>query len=339
MTENPLPAAEEGLRRQFDACRGAALVYAAVKLGLPETMGAGRWTAEQLAPALEASPPHLFRFLRALCVLGICEEAPDRGFTLAPLGRSLLPGAPARLREKAVLTVEQYWQPWARLVHSLKTGQPAFDHVFGTDVWDWRRTNAAQGALFDAYFAPETAEQAKSIVAAPAFATARVVADIGGGDGALLAAVLEAHPHVAGILLDRPQTIERARARFQSPTFAGRVRLVAGDFTTGIPVEADLYLLKHVLHDWNDAECRTILANCRAAVPGGARLLVIEQLLPGRAADDPQAVMLDLHMMVVTGGRERSLDEFQALLAQSGFAVSGVIPAACGVSVIEAAPA
>ncbi|HEY8266493.1 MAG TPA: methyltransferase, partial [Steroidobacteraceae bacterium] len=188
MTENPLPAAEEGLRLQLDACRGAAIVYAAVKLGLPETMGSRRWTAEQLAHALELSPPHLFRFLRALCTLGICAEAPERGFTLAPLGRSLLPGAPSRLREMALLMVEQYWGPWADLVHSLRTGQPSFDHVFGTDVWDWRRSNAAQGALFDAYYAPETAEQANSIVAAPAFARARVVADIGGGSGTLLAA-------------------------------------------------------------------------------------------------------------------------------------------------------
>lgn len=339
MTENLLLAAEERLRLQFDACHEAALVYAAVKLGLPETMGSRRVTPESLAQELDLSPPHLFRFLRALCVLGICEEAPNHSFSLAALGRSLLPGSPSRLRGKAMLEVEQYWRPWADLVHSLNTGQPAFDHVFGTDVWKWRGSNAGKGAEFDAYYGPETAGQAESIVATSVFAGARLVADIGGGNGALLAAILNAHAHTEGILLDLPQTIERAHTHFQSSALAERARLVACDFMTGIPVKADLYVLKHVLHDWDDAGCRTLLAHCRAAMPADARLLVIEQLLPDRAADDPRAIMLDMHMMVVTGGRERRLDEFLNLLAQAGFATSAVIPTACGVSIIEAVPA
>src|SRR3990170_2145577 len=151
MDQGEQQAFEERLRRQIEAYHESALLYAAVKLGLPDRMGARPWRPEQLAEELSLSPSHLLRFLRGLCTIGLCEERKDGTFALTPLGQSLAPGSPSRLAEKVQIVVEQYWQPWAELVSCLKTGKPAFDRVFGMTVSDWRDANAEQGALFDAY--------------------------------------------------------------------------------------------------------------------------------------------------------------------------------------------
>ncbi len=327
---------EERLRLQIEAYHASALVYAAVKLGLPDRMGIRSWPPEQLAAELGLSAPHLLRFLRGLSALGICDELPDGSFALAPAGRSLQSASPSRLAEKVQIVVEQYWQPWANLVSCLETGKPSFDHVFGMTVWDWRRQHGEQDALFNAYLAKETLAQADSILEALDFSRARSVADIGGGGGGLIAAVVKAHPHVEGVLFDRLQTIETAKPYLQSLGVAERVQCLGGDFLSEVPVKADLYLLKSVLQQWNDADSATILRNCRSAMQDAARLLVIERLLPEQASDDPASIMVDLHMMTITGGRTRSLDQFEALLSQAGLRIAKVTPTRSGLAIIEA---
>lgn len=156
----------ERLRFQIEAYHASALVYAAIKLGLPDRMGPRAWTPEQLAEALHLSAPHLLRFLRGLCTIGICAERADGKFALAPGGHSLKTASPSRLAEKVQIVVGQYWAPWAGLVSCLQTGAPAFEQVFGKTVWDWRRAHAEQGALFDTYVAKETVAQADAIVGA-----------------------------------------------------------------------------------------------------------------------------------------------------------------------------
>jgi predicted O-methyltransferase YrrM/AraC-like DNA-binding protein len=328
---------EERLRLQIEAYHEAALVYAAVKLGLPDRMGTRAWTSEQLTAELGLSPPHLLRFLRGLSTLGICEELPDGSFTLAPAGQSLQSGAPSRLAEKVRIVVEQYWQPWANLVSCLETGKPAFDHVFGMTVWDWRRQHAEQGDIFNSYLAKETLAQADSILEALDASRVRTIADIGGGGG-LIAAVVRANPQVQGILFDRPQTLETAKRFLQSLGVAERVQCMSGDFLSAVEVQADLYLLKSVLQQWDDADSLTILRNCRSAMQDAARLLVIERLIPERALADPAAIMVDLHMMTITGGRVRSREQFEALLSQAGFTLAKVMPTRSGLTIIDAVP-
>ncbi|HEV7463472.1 MAG TPA: methyltransferase [Methyloceanibacter sp.] len=335
-------AFEERLRLQIEAYHESALVYAAVKLGLPDRMATRAWTSEQLAAELGLSAPHLLRFLRGLCTLGICEELPDGSFTLAPGGRSLSSSSPSRLAKKVQIVVEQYWRPWMELLLTLKTGGPAFDNVFDMSVTEWRREHADQGAMFESYLTAETFDQAGSIIEAldPAAEAARV-ADIGGGCGALLAPLLIAYPHLTGALFDKPHMIEMAKpflqvfGQFRLPE---RIELVAGDFFADIPVRADIYLLKGVLQQWDDASARTILANCRKAMPEDARLAIIERVLPERAMADPAAVMLDLHMMTITGGHVRSLAQFEALLSQAGLTIAKVMPTRSGLSIVEAIP-
>ena len=341
MTENSRTASavEEQLRLQIDAYHASAMVYTAAKLGLADRMGFGRWTAEQLAKELRLSPAPLIRFLRGLSTVGLCAELPDQTFALTSAGLALKADLPSCLREKVMIVVEQYWQPWANLIHSLQTGSPAFDHVFGMAVWDWRRLHSEHGALFDSWAAHESLAQAGAIVEALDLSGVGTVADIGGGGGGLIAALVRAYPKIACVLFDQPQTIETAEKVIASGGLAERVKLVAGDFFAEIPVLADLYLLKCVLHDWDDAKCQVILTNCRAVMPDRARLLVIERHLPERAFDDLEAIKSDLHMMAITGGKERSLEQFSALLARSGLAIAKVYPTRSGLSIIEALPA
>ena len=330
---------EERLRSAIEAYHASALAYAAVKLGLPERMGARPWTAEALATELGLSAPHILRFLRGLVTLGVCEEHPDGSFALTSLGQSLKPGSPSRLGEKVMIVVEQYWQPWADLVSTLQTGAPAFDHVFGTDVWAWRNENFRGGDIFAAYVASETFAGAGPIVEALDLSGVGSIADIGGGHGGLLAAILQAHPGMRGILFDLPETIIGAKKFLKFHGVLERVTLVGGDFVAEIPVEADLYVLKSVLQHWDDLGVRALLESCRDAMPARARLAIVERLLPEAASGDPGAVMLDLHMMVITGGRARTLQEFERLLAEANLALSKIYATSSGLSVIEAVPA
>jgi SAM-dependent methyltransferase len=330
--------AEDRLRSAIEAYHASALAYAAAKLGLPDRMGARPWTAQALAAELGLSAPHLLRFLRGLVSIGICAEHSDGSFTLTRLGEALKSGSPSRLGEKVLIVVEQYWQPWANLIHTLRNGEPAFEHVFGTDVWAWRNENFRGGDIFAAYLAGETFAHAGPIIEALDLAGIGRVADIGGGHGGLLAAILQAHPDMRGILFDLPETIIGAKRFLKSHAVLGRVTLVGGDFLAEIPVEADVYVLKSVLQHWDNVAARAILESCRDAMLARAKLAIVERLLPEQALDDPSAMMLDLHMMVINGGRVRTLQEFERLIAEANLALSKVHATSSGLSVIEAVP-
>jgi O-methyltransferase domain/Dimerisation domain len=293
MTERDQNVFAARLRRQIEAYHETALVHAAVKLGLPDRLATGPLTAEQLAAALGLSVPHLHRFLRGLCTIGICEEHVDGTFALTTGGQCLTSDSPSRLAAKVQIVVGQYWRPWAKLVSALQTGTPAFDEVFGRSVFDWRREHPEQGALFAAYLAKETQADTESILAA---------LDLSESDRVV---------------------------RFDAPDAA---------LPADIPSGADLYLLNGVLQNCDDQGAAVILRKCRAAMEDGARLAIVERLMPERASDDPAAVMLDLHMMTITGGRARSLAEFEVLLAEAGLMLTRTTATPSGLTLIEAMP-
>jgi hypothetical protein len=328
---------EERLGLKIAAYHDAALLHAAIVLGLPERMEQRGIEVDALATELGGSVPHLRRLLRGLASIGVCTEGPDGTFALTSQGRSLLPGA--RLRQKVEIVVAQYWRPWANLAASVTTAKPAFEQVFGQNVADWRRDHAEAGGLFDSYLAHEALAQAPAIAAALDLAGVKSVADLGGGYGGLLAGLLQAKQNLCGILFDRPHRVEAALPFLQAQGVADRVKRIGGDLLTAIPVEADLYVLNGVLQQWDDASARAILANCRKAMPHGARLAIVERLLPEQAADDPAAIMLDLHMMAITGGRVRSLAEFEAMLSEAGFGQAEARPTPSGLFVIAAVAA
>ena len=293
MTERDQNVFAARLRRQIEAYHETALVHAAVKLGLPDRLATGPLTAEQLAAALGLSVPHLHRFLRGLCTIGICEEHVDGTFALTTGGQCLTSDSPSRLAEKVQIVVGQYWRPWAELVSALQTGTPAFEQVLGRSVFDWRRAHPEQGALFASYLAKETQADTESILAA---------LDLSESDRVV---------------------------RFDAPDAA---------LPADIPSGADLYLLNGVLQNCDDQGAAVILRKCRAAMEDGARLAIVERLMPERASDDPAAVMLDLHMMTITGGRARSLAEFEVLLAEAGLMLTRTTATPSGLTLIEAMP-
>jgi hypothetical protein len=326
MTTAEQNAFEDRLRRSIEAYHESALAYAAVKLGLPDRLAAGPATAEQLAGALGLSAPHLHRVLRGLCTIGACEERADGAFALTPGGHSLKSDSPSRLAEKVQIVVGQYWQPWANLIATLETGTPTFDQVFGMSVSEWRNVNAAQGALFDSYLAKETGGQLGSIIAA---------IDL---SGVGTVAVLPSRCRPDGVPFDRAYMVDMSQPFLPLLRVVKRVEFVAADVLAEIPVEADLYLLIGVLRQWDDQDARIILRNCRAAMPAGARLVIVERLMPEHAVDDPAAIMLDLHMMTITGGRIRTLAELKALLGEAGLALAQAKPTSSGLMMIEAVP-
>jgi hypothetical protein len=328
---------EERLGLKIAAYHDVALLHTAIVLGLPEKMEKRGVTPDALAAELGLSAPHFHRLLRGLASLGLCAEGRDGTFALTPQGRSLLPGA--RLRQKAQIVVGQYWRPWASLTSAIATGRPAFEQIFGQNVADWRRDHAEAGALFDSYFAQEAHAQAPDIVAALDLSGVGSVADLGGGYGGLLVGFLQANRNLRGILFDRPHRIEAALPFLQAQGVADRVEGIGGDLLTAVPVEADLYVLNGVLQQWDDANAHAILANCRKAMRQGARLAVVERLLPEQAADDPAAIMLDLHMMAITGGRVRGLGELEAMLSDAGFGQVEARPTPSGLFVIVAVAA
>ena len=272
----------------------------------------------------------------ALAGLGVFTERADGTFALTPQAETLRSDVPGSLRAFAIMMGgEAVWRAWGEALHSVRTGQPAFDHVFGMPVFDYYAANPAAARVGAAGLSARSAAENAAVVAAFDFGTADRVMDVGGGEGSLLRTILAAHPQLRGVLVEMPHVVDLARAALAGTPEIDRCELVAGDFFTAVPRRGSLLLLKKVIHDWPDERAATILRNCRAALPAGGRLLLIENVVPPR--NEPSfAEWLDLLMLVYAGGRERTADEFRDLLATSGFATQRVVPTAATVSVIEA---
>ena len=226
---------------------------------------------------------------------------------------------------------------WGNLIGAVRTGTPAFDATFGMSTWEYRARNPEAGQLFFAFLAALTAPDAPAILEAYDFSRLRQIADIGGGTGTLLQAILRAHPASTGVLFDTPTTIDHARSQFSAAGLLDRSQLVGGDFLEEVPSGADVYVLSHILHDWDEVACRRILRSCRAAMGPAGRLLVVERVLPERVDGPSPAVFLDLMMLVMERGRERTEREYRALFAAEDLSLTRVIPTASptGISVLE----
>lgn len=322
------------VNRLVNAYRQSQSLRVAVNLQIPEQLAEGSRTAAELATQCGAHEPSLTRLLRALVAMEILVEDQPGRYGLTTLGEQLradLLGPIAQLFNSPI-----YWEPWVNLEHSVRTGERAFDFVFGMRDWDYYAAHPEVGARFDAAMAANTGPVSKAVVSAHDFSRSAVVADIGGGDGTLLAEVLRHHPHVRGLLYDRPAVVERAKARMHDQGVADRVEFVGGSFMESVPSGADTYVLKSIIHDWLDPDAATILARCRAAVKPGTHLLLVERVVPEQAGPDGLEVfMMDLNMLVNTGGRERTADEYRALLAAAGFRLDRIVATDAGQSVLE----
>jgi hypothetical protein len=266
----------DALRRLIVGGRISQLIGLSVQLGIPDLLKNGTRTIDDLARATESHPQALYRALRLLASEGVFVEESERKFGLTPLSETLLTDAPVSLRVSALFEVSDIGRlTWANVSHSVKTGQPAFTHVFGAPIFEYLERHPDAAALFDAFMSEMTAAAAKSIVESYDFSEIATMVDVGGGHGTFLASILAARPEMRGTIFDLPHVISGAPATLRRAGVADRCETIAGSFFDTVPADADTYILKSVLHDWSDEQCLKILKNCHGAMRPDGRLLVI----------------------------------------------------------------
>jgi hypothetical protein len=309
------------------------MIHVAAELGLADARAGGERDCEELAQACDAEADSLFRLLRGLASLGIFVETAPRRFALTPLAELLRSDHPQSLRQLARMLGEEHYLSWNDLLHSVRTGENAFRHRHGMSVFAWYQQNPRRGAIFDAAMGDNSRIQTESMLAAYDFSGIRHLVDVGGGRGLLLSRLLAVNSPLRGTLFDLPQVVASAEV---PSGLATRLEVRGGDFFREVPAGADAYLLKHILHDWGDGACHTILGHIRAAMAPGGRVLIVEQVIPPGNGPFP-GKLVDLNMLVMTeGGRERTAEEYARLLELCGLRVSRIVPTASAVSVVEA---
>jgi O-methyltransferase domain/Dimerisation domain len=315
--------------------RVSQAIHVAATLGLADLLASGPKTSSELAEATDTHPLTLYRLMRALSSAGLFRERGHRRFELTPVGELLrcdVAGTHAPMAQ--LVGRPSYWQAWGDLLYAVCTGRTAFDHVHCRGVWEHRAQHPAEGEVFDRAMAARTEQFAEAALAACDFSRFAHVIDIGGGDGTLLAKILTAHSRTRGTLFDQPQTIARAQSSLASLGLLTRCQAVSGNFFVSVPEGGDAYLLKWILHDWDDTASVDILRACRRAMKPDGALIVFEHLIgpPNTASEGKFA---DLHMLVMNGGRERTRDELGTLFGQAGFRLVSVTPTVTPLSVIE----
>ncbi|QCS10977.1 methyltransferase [Streptomyces clavuligerus] len=328
----------------------AQTLRAADRLNVVELIGEGPRPAADVAAAAGAEPRHMTRLLRALAGLGLLKEHTPGTFSVTPAGRFLDPRRPDSVASLVrMLTDPLMLRAWEHLDDSVRTGDTAFEAVFGTDFFGHLARNPELSAEFNAAMSQATRYAAAALPHAFDFSRFTTVTDVGGGDGTLLAAVLDAHPGVGGVVYDTADGLAQTRRTLRRHGLLERCSTIAGDFFQSVPGGSDLYLMKSVLHDWPDDRAVTILRHCRAVLPPDGRVLIVEPVLPDvvpEAVGAPGAAvrglvyLSDLNMMVNVGGRERTRRDFEELCGRAGLRVvsSAPLAGATRFSLVEAAP-
>lgn len=313
-------------------------VYAATQLGIADVLGDGTRTITELAEATGCHAPSLYRLLRALARIGVFAELDGQCFANSALSQLLRTDVSGSASAMAAMTSGLMRGAMGELVHSVRTGQPGFERVYGMPMWPYvTEHNPAAGAVFNAAMTQASTMVNPSLAQAADLSGVRSVVDIGGGQGGLARAMLACHPGIQhAIVFDRPCVIDQVQLP-QGAAPDERVQLVAGDFFTTVPAGADAYVMKWILHDWDDAACLQLLGACRRAMTPHSRLLVVELVIdPGRS--DELAYAMDLQMLVALGGKERTAAEFAALYDAAGLSLTRIIPTASMYCLIEGIP-
>lgn len=333
------PRSALALRRLVNGYQVTQAIHVAAVLGIADLLADGPRRSDDLAGATGAHPGALYRLLRALSGVGVFHEEEDRTFALTELGAGLRSDAPEPVGGWAAFVGEPYqWQAWSALLHSVRTGENAFRHVHGIDSWTFRAERPELSASFDRAMTSLSRLVVTAVLDAYDFGRFGRIVDVGGGNGAFLSAILARNPTARGVLFDQPHVVSGAGPILAAAGVTDRCEVVAGSFFEAVPAGGDAYLLKAILHDWEDAPCIEILRTCRQAMADGSPLLVIEREL-GRPNQDPDAKFSDLNMLVGPMGQERTSAEYAALFAAAGFQFAGVTPSAVGTGVFAAVAA
>lgn len=312
-------------------------LYVAATLGIADHLAAGTQTCATLADLTHCDRPALYRVLRALASVGIFAETEPETFSLTPLAAYLQADHPRSIRAIVQMLGEpEHYGAWGNILYSVKTGQPAFDQVFGQGVFEYFGSHPEAAQIFEEAMNSFSRNEEPAILDAYDFSGLRTIVDVGGGYGELLGTILAAYPDSHGILFDAPYVVEQADATLHKHRIGDRCQQVGGSFFESVPAGGDAYLLKHIIHDWGDAQAIAILQNCRDVLPDGGKILVCEMVVP--PGNTPSAAkMLDINMLVMCpGGKERTAEEFDALFTAAGLKLQHIFRTVEDICVLEA---
>lgn len=332
----------DGERTVLELVEGYQLsqaAYVAAKLGVADVLAGGPMPVDEIATAVDARAPELRRVLRALVAAGVFTELPDGRFCLNEAARALRAGAPGHLQDVTISLGEEMYRSFGELLNTVQTGETAFEHVFGKPLFDYYSDNPEAEASGSGRMVARSLPVAHELAHSDLMPSRGTLVDVGGGTGILAAELLRHRPALRAVLLERRPLLELAREHLEQKGVSARAELVEGDFFSSVPSGGDVYLLKSVLHEWDDARAVRILRNCRRAMHPEARLEIVEFLLPERmtpSAAGLTVALLDLIMLAYAGGRERTQTELVGLLHEAGLRLERVNTLASGPHVLEA---
>jgi SAM-dependent methyltransferase len=330
----PSESSRDELFRLIGGYQQSQAIYVAAKLGIADLLREGPKSVAELAEATGAHGPSLYRLLRALASIRIFSEGEGQRFSLTPLAEPLSQDHPESQWAYAVMMGEEHYHVWGDLFFAVETGENAFERIYGMPVFEFLSENPEKGRVFDAAMTSIHGRETLPLLEAYDFTGIGLLADIGGGNGSVLSAILKRHPAMRGVLFDLPTVIDRSRQSIAAAGLADRCELMTGDFFREVPAGAGAYLLRHIIHDWDDERAGLILRNIHRAMKPQGRLLVLEHVISSKN-DSPGAVYLDLTMLLIPGGQERTEEEYRRLFATAGFELIRIIPTRSGISVIE----
>lgn len=338
--------AQARLRALISGYRVSQALYVATRLGIPDLLADGPREIDALARATESHAPSLRRVLLALVAAGLFDKVGPNRIALTPVASTLRADVPGSRRAAVLFLLnESHWRPWGHLLHTVRTGENSFAHAHGAGLFDYLADHPEEARLFNAGMAGNSPAHARLIAASYEFSRMKRVVDVAGGRGRLLATILQENAGLRGILFDLPHVIEDARQLIGEAGVADRCAFVGGDFFADVPEGGDAYILRNIIHDWDDDRAVAILSSCRHAMAEEARLILVERYVPDDPREAPGVfINADLEMLVNVGGRERTTEEYAALLARGGLRLTrtislGSADEAMGHHLIEAQPA
>ncbi len=338
MLMEPMPQQEtEHLTRILVSAALGRAISSIAELGIPDLIQTGQpQPIEHLARASHTHEPSLYRILRFMASHGLFKESGERHFDHTPLSAALRSDAPGSYRAAAQL-FHPVFAAWDGLHHSIQTGEPAFNKVFGTQIFNYIPKHPELGPVFDAGMTSMNFYETTAMLDAYDFSGIDVLADIGGGNGSLISAILARYPNMKGILFDLGHVVDRAREILKASDLAQRCSVIEGNFFETMPASANVYLFRHIIHDWTDEQCIQILGHCRKAIPTGGKLLIADCVVPSGNAPSLSKDM-DIMMLAFPGGQERTEAQFSSLLKASGFELKSITPTASMISIVEGRP-
>lgn len=326
-----LPTPQEQISRMLTGYWITQALYVAAKIGLADLLKDGPKSSEDLASATKTHPRSLYRLLRGLASVGVFAEHDGHRFSLTPLAECLRSESGTQ-RALAIMVGEEHYHAFAELLYSVQTGKTAFDKVYGVPVFDFLSKHPEQAKVFDEAMVGVHGRETAAMLEAYDFSGIGVLADIGGGNGSVITAVLRKYPTMTGILFDLPGVADRAKANIHAAGLADRCQVVGGSFFESVPGGADAYMMRHIIHDWDDEKSSVILKNVHKAMGKDGRLLVVESVI---GSESSFGKLLDLAMLVIPGGAERTEEEYRSLFGVAGFRLTRIVATKAEVCVVE----